>query len=140
MESVGQNRLLNLMLGADAGFGKLVEDAHLEQRRIVSHANEVPSHVYFPLTCVASVIVVMREGQTAEAATIGNEGMTGISVVLSGPSMPGETIIQVEGDAARVSAPRLKQFADGRPSIRRLADHYVLALISQISQSAACNR
>jgi CRP-like cAMP-binding protein len=140
MESIGQNRLLNLMLRADAGFSKLIEEIHLEQRRVISYANEVPSYVYFPLSCVASVIIVMREGQTAESATIGNEGMTGISAMLAGPSMPAETIIQVEGDAVRASAPRLKQLVDGSPRLRQLVDHFILALISQISQSAACNR
>jgi len=83
---------------------------------------------------------VMKEGQTAEAATVGNEGMTGISVVLGGPSQPGETIIQVEGDAARVAAPRINAMVNENPAMRRLLDHYILAVISQISQSAACNR
>src|SRR5207249_6983358 len=94
-------------LKTDSRLGQPLEEVHLEQHYVVSRPNEVPSHVYFPIGCVASVIVVMKEGQTAEAATVGNEGMTGISVVLGGPSQPGETIIQVEGDAARVAAARI---------------------------------
>jgi CRP-like cAMP-binding protein len=140
MENSSRNRLLGLLLKTDAGLRPLLEEVHLEQHYVVSRPHEVPSYVYFPLGCVASVIVVMKEGQTAEAATIGNEGMTGISVVLSGPSQPGETIIQVEGDAARVAATRISAMVNENPAMRRLVDHYVLAVVSQISQSAACNR
>jgi CRP-like cAMP-binding protein len=140
MDSLPQNRLLGLFLKAEKGLDELIEEVHLEQHYVVSRPNEVPSYVYFPLSCVASVIVVMREGQTAEAATIGNEGMTGISALLSGPSQPGETIIQVEGDAARIVAPRISAMVEANPALRRLVHHYVLAVISQISQSAACNR
>jgi CRP-like cAMP-binding protein len=140
MEKSRKNRLLELMLSSNSGLANAVEDIHMEQAYLVSRPNEVPGHVYFPITCVASVIVVMREGQTSEVATIGNEGMTGISVLLSGPSMPGETIIQVEGEAARIASHRIRAFMDEDPGIRRLGNHYILALISQITQSSACNR
>src|SRR5437879_4527133 len=140
MEHFSRNRLLRLLLKSDSGLEQLVEEVHLEQHHVLSRPNEVPSYVHFPLGCVASVIVVMKEGQTAEAATIGNEGMTGISVLLGGPSQPAETVIQVEGDAGRIAAPRISALANENPAIRRLLNRYVLAVISQISQSAACNR
>jgi CRP-like cAMP-binding protein len=82
----------------------------------------------------------MQNGSTAEVGLVGNEGVTGVTVFLGGKSSPSRAVVAVAGDALKVSAKRLQQeFAHGG-SLQRLLLRYTQALITQVSQAAACNR
>jgi CRP-like cAMP-binding protein len=97
-------------------------------------------YVYFPTTCVASLVYTMKDGTTAEMGLTGNEGMVGVAHILGGNTTPNRAIVQVAGGALRMNAKfLLAEFANGG-TLQRLLLRYTQALITQISQTAVCNR
>jgi CRP-like cAMP-binding protein len=98
------------------------------------------SHVYFPRTGVASVVARMSEGGTVEVATIGNEGVVGLSAYFGNGRSSMEVFVQIPGDAVRMSAESFRQELRGGGALRDTVRRYAQALMTQIGQSAACNR
>lgn len=98
------------------------------------------SHVYFPRSAVASVVTRMSEGGTIEVATIGNEGVVGLSAYLSNGRSSLEVFVQVPGDAVRMSADAFRQEIRAGGALRDVVRCYTQALLTQVGQSAACNR
>jgi CRP-like cAMP-binding protein len=97
-------------------------------------------HIYFPTSAVLSLLYTMEDGSTAEMGLIGNDGMVGIALFLGGQTMPNRAVAQIGGSAFRMSAKSLQQeFARGG-SVQTLLLLYTQALITQISQTAVCNR
>ena len=98
------------------------------------------SHVYFPTTAIVSLVYVMQNGESAEIAVVGNEGVIGVSLFMGGESTPSRALVQSAGGAFRLAAPLMKEeFARGGPLLRLLL-RYTQALITQMVQTAACNR
>lgn len=97
-------------------------------------------YLYFPTSCVVSWLYTTQEGSTAEVALAGNDGVVGVSSVLGAGSAPHRAVVQISGNALKVPA-RLVQteFARAGPLQRTLL-RYTQALITQISQTAVCNR
>jgi CRP-like cAMP-binding protein len=116
-----------------------LESREMTQGEMLAPAGEPFQHVYFPETAVMSVISRMSNGDAAEVGTVGNEGMVGIGVFLGAIPSPHETVVQVAGASLRVSAAVL---ADGasHPVLRRLLHQYTQEYLTQVSQTAACNR
>jgi CRP-like cAMP-binding protein len=98
------------------------------------------SHVYFPLNCVASIVVTMEDGVRVEAATVGNEGMVGLSVFLGSDTMPTTTLVQVPGQALRLPKKIFFETFKNLESLRGLMERYTQAMFIMVAQSAACNR
>ena len=97
-------------------------------------------HVYFPTTCIISLLYVMEDGASAEIAIVGNEGMLGISLFMGGNTTPSRAIVQSAGHAFRLRAELLKnEFARYGPTMHLLL-RYTQALITQMAQTAVCNR
>ncbi|MGO4304279.1 Crp/Fnr family transcriptional regulator [Cupriavidus sp. RAF12] len=97
-------------------------------------------HVYFPTTAIVSLLYVMEDGASAEIAIVGNEGIVGIAIFMGGETTPSRAIVQSAGVGYRLSARVLKQeFTRGGP-IQRLLLRYTQALITQMAQTAVCNR
>jgi CRP-like cAMP-binding protein len=97
-------------------------------------------HAYFPTTAILSVHYVMEDGASAEIAGVGNEGMLGVSLFMGGQTTPSRAIAQTAGFAYRLSARRLiEEFNHGGPLLQLLL-RYSQALITQMSQTGACNR
>ena len=97
-------------------------------------------NVYFPINCLASLVTMLEDGSSVESGTVGREGMVGIPVVLDGGTTPMQTVVQIPGEAVRVSVPAVKEaFARGG-EFQRLVNRYIHALFIVASQSAACNR
>ena len=97
-------------------------------------------HVYFPTTSIVSLLYVMEDGASAEIAIVGNEGMLGISLFMGGETTPSRAVVQSAGHAFRLRAQRLKdEFGRFGPMLRLLL-RYTQALITQMSQTAVCNR
>jgi CRP-like cAMP-binding protein len=97
-------------------------------------------YAYFPTTAIVSLRYVMETGASAETAGVGNEGVVGISLFMGGDTMPSSAVVQVAGHAYRLEG-RLLQQEFGRTSLlRRLLLRYTQALITQMTQTAACNR
>lgn len=97
-------------------------------------------HVYFPTTSILSMLYVMADGASAEIAIVGNEGMLGISLFMGGETTPSRAVVQSAGHAYRLRAEYLKtEFGLFGPTMHLLL-RYTQALITQMSQTAVCNR
>jgi CRP-like cAMP-binding protein len=96
--------------------------------------------VYFPINCVVSFLYTTREGATAETGLTGNEGMVGLASLLGGGTRHNRAVVQIAGDAWRLSAKTLRdEFAQG-DALQDLLLRYTQVLLTQISQTAVCNR
>ena len=97
-------------------------------------------HVYFPTTSIVSLLYVMEDGASAEIAIVGNEGILGISLFMGGDTTPSRAMVQSGGYAYRLKADLLKtEFGRFGPSMHLLL-RYTQALITQMAQTAVCNR
>ena len=97
-------------------------------------------YVYFPTTSIISLLYVMEDGASAEIAVVGNEGILGISLFMGGETTPSRAIVQSAGHAFRLKAALLKEeFARYGPTMHLLL-RYTQALITQMAQTAVCNR
>ena len=98
------------------------------------------SHAYFPTTAIVSMQCVMTSGASAEAAGVGNEGMLGLSLFMGGDTISSFAVVQTGGHAWRLEANLLKQAFDRSDALQRALLRYTQALITQMMQTAACNR
>ena len=98
------------------------------------------NYAYFPTTAIVSLLYIMENGATAEIGVIGNDGLVGISLFMGGDSMPNRAVIQSAGEAFKMNAKDLKaEFALGG-AFQKMLLRYTQALMTQISQTAVCNR
>ena len=97
-------------------------------------------HVYFPTNSIVSLLYVMEDGASAEIAIVGNEGIVGISLFMGGETTPSRGIVQSAGEAYRVAGTFLKEEFFRAGPLQRLLLRYTQALITQMSQTAVCNR
>lgn len=104
--------------------------------------NRPNEYAYFPHAGVFSMVILphQEDGMAVEVATVGNEGMVGLPLLLGGGATPGECFCQVPGQAARIGAETFQCLIDTCPEFRRVLLRYTQALITQISQGSACNR
>lgn len=97
-------------------------------------------YVYFPTTAIISLLYTMENGSSAEMGLTGNDGVVGIALFMGGGTMPNRAVVQSAGDALRMKASVLQdEFARGG-KFQQLLLRYTQALITQISQTAVCNR
>ncbi len=97
-------------------------------------------HVYFPVNSIVSLIYVMEDGSSAEIAVVGNEGMLGVALFMGGETTPSRAIVQSEGVAYRMPSHLLKREFNRAGPLMRLLLRYTQALITQMAQTAVCNR
>jgi CRP-like cAMP-binding protein len=98
------------------------------------------THVYFPTSSIVSLLYVMENGGSAEIAVVGLEGIVGISLFMGGESTPSRAVVQSAGQAFRLRAHlMLQEFNRAGPAMHLLL-RYTQALITQMSQTAVCNR
>jgi CRP-like cAMP-binding protein len=97
------------------------------------------SHVYFPTTAIVSLLYVMENGASAEIAVVGREGLVGISLFMGGESTPSRAVVQSAGKGYRLAANVLKDEFNRAPILHLLL-RYTQALITQMAQTAVCNR
>jgi CRP-like cAMP-binding protein len=139
--SPNQNHLLAALPAAE--FERL--SPHLELTamplgEILYEPGSQMLHAYFPTTCIVSLHYVMESGASAETAGVGNEGVVGISLFMGGDTTPSSAVVQTAGHAYRLESRLLKQeFARAGP-MQSLLLRYTQALITQMFQTAACNR
>ncbi|MDX1553823.1 MAG: Crp/Fnr family transcriptional regulator [Marinobacter sp.] len=107
---------------------------------VIYESGQPIEFVYFPTNCIISLLYVMINGSSAEISVVGNEGMAGIAVFMGGDSTPSRTVVQSKGFAYRMPSPELKEEFDNTPAVRGLTLRYTQALITQMSQTAVCNR
>ncbi len=106
---------------------------------VLYEAGGTLSHVYFPTTAIVSLLYVMESGASAEIAVVGNEGIVGISLFMGGESTPSRAVVQSEGHGYRLASRAIKDEFNRAPVLHLLL-RYTQALITQMSQTAVCNR
>jgi CRP-like cAMP-binding protein len=136
-----QNHLLAALPAAE--FEPLV--AHLELAplplgKMLYEPGGQLQHAYFPTTAIVSLHYVMASGATTEAAGVGNEGVVGISLFMGGDTTSSSAVVQTAGHAYRLERRLLLREFNRAGLLQRLLLRYTQALITQISQTAACNR
>ncbi len=113
--------------------------------KVLYESGEGLNYVYFPTTAIVSLLYVMENGASAEIAVVGNDGIVGIALFMGGETMPNRAVVQSAGQAYRLKGPMLKrEFArhGGRRhgSLQPLLLRYTMALLTQMAQTAVCNR
>jgi CRP-like cAMP-binding protein len=98
------------------------------------------AHVYFPTTSIVSLLYVMKNGSSAEMGVAGNDGVVGIALFMGGDSMPNRAVVQSAGSALRMKMKVLQDEFKRGGAFQRLLLRYTQALITQMSQTAVCNR
>jgi CRP-like cAMP-binding protein len=98
------------------------------------------SHVYFPTSAIVSLLYVMENGASAEIAVVGNEGIVGISLFMGGESTPSRAVVQSAGDGFRLRSQMMKEEFNRAGPVLHLFLRYTQALITQMAQTAVCNR
>lgn len=98
------------------------------------------SHVYFPTNAIVSLLYIMENGASAEIAVVGREGIVGISLFMSGTSMPSSAVVQSAGSGFRLAADAIRKEFEHHPPVMHLLLRYTQALITQMAQTAVCNR
>lgn len=108
--------------------------------QVLYDTGQTMSHAYFPLDCIVSILYVMENGDSAEIAIIGNEGIVGVPLFMGGESTQNRAIVQNAGHAYRLKAQMLKKEFRAGGSLQRLLLLFASALMTQMVQTAACNR
>jgi CRP-like cAMP-binding protein len=98
------------------------------------------THVYFPTTSIVSLLYVMENGASAEIAVVGNEGIVGISLFMGGESTPSRAVVQSGGEGLCLRANTLMREFNRAGPVMHLLLRYTQALITQMAQTAVCNR
>jgi CRP-like cAMP-binding protein len=141
LPSPNQNHLLGALPTAE--FERLA--AHLKLvpmplGEVLYEPGEQLQHAYFPTTAIVSLHYVMESGASAETAGVGNEGVVGIALFMGGDTTPSSAVVKTAGHAYRLERKLLKQEFDRSGLLQRLLLRYTQALITQMTQTAACNR
>ena len=135
------NHLLDALLKVD--YDRIFPHLELVEMplgQVLCESGDPLKHVYFPTTSIISLIYAMENGNSAEIALVGNEGMFGVQILLGGDTTPSQAVVQSAGYGYRMKAQLLKnEVANGGP-FQRLLLRYTQALITQMSQTAVCNR
>jgi CRP-like cAMP-binding protein len=134
------NRLLTVLPPADAALlAPDLKEIALEQNEILFEPGDTVEYVHFPHTAIISLLVVMRDGQTVETATIGRSGLIG-GVSGFGPWRAfARATVQVPGAAARIASARFRAAIKQSEFLRSLVLGYGQSVVAQIQQTAACN-
>jgi CRP-like cAMP-binding protein len=98
------------------------------------------SHLYFPTTAIVSLLYVTEDGASAEISIVGNEGVIGVAIFMGGDTMPNMAVVQSAGYAYRLKAQLLQQEFNNSLPMRHLLLRYTQALLTQMAQTAVCNR
>src|SRR6202167_5692842 len=107
--------------------------------RVLYESGARLSHVYFPTNCIVSLLYTLKDGGSAELSLVGNEGLIGVALFMGGETTPSRAIVQSAGYAYRLSSKRIKEEFHHNGDLQLLL-RYTQALITQMAQTAVCNR
>ncbi|QKE64613.1 Crp/Fnr family transcriptional regulator [Aquipseudomonas campi] len=139
---IPQQNILLSALSKDAQ-GRLfqhLECVELPLGEVIYESGDAVHHVYFPTDAIISMLYMTESGASTEISVVGNEGVIGIELCMSGESMPGQAVVQSGGYAYRLPGPRFKEEFNRHGELLKLIMRYTQALITQTSQTAVCNR
>src|SRR5689334_17949600 len=108
--------------------------------KVLYESGDALRYVYFPTDSIVSLLYVMESGASAEISVVGNEGLIGVALFMGGESTPSRAIVQSSGSAYRLLGQRLKDEFNRHGELLQLMLRYTQALITQMAQTAVCNR
>src|SRR5580658_9784772 len=136
-----KNHLLAALAVADrARWMPQLEPVEMPLGKVLYESGSKLTHVYFPTTAIVSLLYVLENGASAEIAVVGNEGIVGISLFMGGESTPSRAVVQSGGAGFRLRANILMQEFNRAGPVMHLLLRYTQALITQMAQTAVCNR
>lgn len=138
---LGANHMLAHL--SDEHFAQLctkLDRVHLEVKQVLHERNAPISYVYFPSNAALSNLVFFADGSAVEVGTVGNEGFNAVELLARASAATETCICQVEGHSLRMTARDYLQAIDGPTPLRHVSECYLQAYLSQVSQTAACNR
>lgn len=135
----------NLLLAAlpDAEWQRWqrgLEPVDLPLGKVLYESGMPLSHVYFPTSAIVSLLYVMEDGASAEIAVVGLEGLVGISLFMGGDTTPSRAVVQSAGQGFRLKAAEMRAEFERAGPVMHLLLRYTQALITQMAQTAVCNR
>jgi CRP-like cAMP-binding protein len=117
-----------------------LEPVEMTLGEVVYESGRSLDHVYFPTTSIVSLLYVLENGASAEIAVVGNEGVVGISLFMGGETTPSRAVVQSAGQAYRLPGELMKKEFTRGGGMQHLMLRYTQALITQMAQTAVCNR
>lgn len=136
-----ENHLLAAL--PDAVWGRWLphlEAVSMSLGQVLYEAGSALNYVYFPTTAIVSLLYLMENGASAEVAGVGNEGIVGISLFMGGETTPSRAVVQSAGQGFRLRAGIMKEEFNRAGPLLHLLLRYTQALITQMAQTAVCNR
>lgn len=136
-----QNHLLAALPAEEwSRWQSMLEPVQLPLGTVLYESGMAMSHVYFPTTAIVSLLYVLKDGASAEIAVVGNEGIVGISLFMGGETTPSRSVVQSAGQGFRMRGQELKDEFGRSGAVLHLLLRYTQALITQMAQTAVCNR
>ncbi|MDQ6628541.1 MAG: Crp/Fnr family transcriptional regulator [Pseudomonadota bacterium] len=117
-----------------------LESVKLPLGEVLHESGKGQTHIYFPTTAIVSLLYVMENGASAEIAVVGNEGAVGISLFMGGETTPSRAVVQSAGQGFRLKGSAIKEEFNGSGPVMHVLLRYTQALITQMAQTAVCNR
>lgn len=136
-----QNQILAEL--PESAFRRLepyLEPVSLPLGTVLYESGDTLRYAYFPVDCIISLLYVMRDGSSAEISVVGREGLVGVSLFMGGNSTPSRAIVQGGGKGYRLPAQKMKNEFNTHGDLMNLLLRYTQSLITQMAQTAACNR
>ncbi len=141
MATVTGNRLLEaLPAEVMSRLQGALEPVRLALGQVIYEPDESLSHVYFPTTSIVSLLYTMENGTSAEMGIVGRDGIVGIAVFMGGDTTPNRAVVQSAGEAFRLESKIFRNEIRRVTELHRLLLLYTQALLTQMSQTAVCNR
>jgi len=138
---IAANQLLAALPAAEmARWRSQLEWVELPLGEVLHESGQTPRYAYFPTTAIVSLLYVMENGASAEIAVVGHEGLVGVPLFMGGQSTLSRAVVQSAGQGFRLSSRALKDEFDRAGPVMHLLLRYTQALITQMAQTAVCNR
>lgn len=116
----------------------ILQTVLFNQGEVLYRVGQPVEHLYFPTTAVLSVLVTMRDGRAIETATVGNEGMVGLTALMGETTAPHQLIVQMSGLGYRIDVAQFKHVFNEESRLRQILARYHTAFMMQVSCAAAC--
>ncbi|MGZ5038942.1 MAG: Crp/Fnr family transcriptional regulator [Usitatibacter sp.] len=117
-----------------------LEEVEMPLGHVVYESGRTLSHIYFPSTCIVSLMYVLESGASAEIAVVGNEGVVGVSLFMGGETTPNRAVVQSAGSAFRLPAALIQEEFRRGGTMQHLMLLYTQSLLTQMAQTGVCNR
>lgn len=136
-----QNQLLSAMPEIEQEqWASDLEAVDFTVNQVLCESGKTPAYMYFPTTAIVSLVYTTQDGSSSEVAVIGNEGVVGISLFMSGSNSPNQALVHNAGKGYRMRAQAAKNAIGRDSSMMNILLRYSQSMITQVTQNAVCNR